>query len=87
MKRFEKVVQALARYVVVFGVVLAVACASVIVANAPALIPGKTASPAEVVHLDPVTVTISAHRFDEIRAEAEPATKVVHVYGRGPKEV
>ena len=86
MKKFEKVVRALGRYVVVFGVALAVACASVIVANAPALLPGKTASPAEVVHLDPVTVTISADRFDEIRAEAEPATKVVHIFGGGPKQ-
>ncbi|MGI9025966.1 MAG: hypothetical protein ACR2GP_10360 [Burkholderiaceae bacterium] len=87
MKRFEKVIRTLGRYVVVFGVALAVACASVIVANAPALVPGKTVPPAEVVHLDPVTVTISADRFDEIRAEAEAATKVVHVYGSGPKEV
>ncbi len=87
MKKFEKVIRALGRYVVVFGVALAVACASVIVANAPALLPAKTASPSEVVHLDPITVTISAHRFDEIRAEAEPATKVVHVFGSGAKEV
>ncbi len=87
MKALEKIIHALGRYAVVIGSALAVACVVAIVSSPRAIEPAKAVQPAEVVHLDPVVVTISASRFDAIRADAQPATKVVHIYGSGPKEV
>ncbi len=87
MKALEKIIRALGRYAVVVGSALAVACVVAIVSSPRGIEPAKAVPPAEVVHLDPVTVTISADRFDAIRAEAQPATKVVHVFGGGPKPV
>jgi hypothetical protein len=38
--------------------------------------PTDAARPAEVVHLDPVVVTISSRRFAEIRAELDGPSKL-----------
>lgn len=69
------------------GAVLALVCAVVIVANAPALFPKKAGPQAEVVVLDPVIVTIEADRFDAIRAESQRASMLVRAFGRKPNEV
>jgi hypothetical protein len=85
MKTIERIIHSISRFVFGLGVGLALTSAYVIVASGPDLLGAK--APAEVVRLDPVEVTISAERFKEIRAEAEPPTKVVHVFGKGPQQV
>lgn len=77
MKALTKFTQQLGRAAVHIGAVLALACAVVIVANAPAFAPTKMAQPGEVIRLEPVMVTISAERFDAIRAEADSPLKLV----------
>lgn len=64
-------IQRISRFAFILGIVLAVSSTAVIVHAAPNLL---STTPAEVVRLDPVTVTISAAHFDEIRAEAQSST-------------
>jgi hypothetical protein len=85
MKTIERIIHSISRFVFGLGVGLALTSAYVIVASGPDLLGAKV--PTEVVHLDPVEVKISAERFKEIRAEAEPPTKIVHVFGKGPQQV
>ncbi len=91
MKAHEKLIRIIGRligrFAVGVGSALAVVCVVAIVSSAPALGPTPVVQPAEVIRLDPVIVTIAAERFDAIRAEEDGASRLVHVYGSGPKKV
>lgn len=47
----------------------------------------KIAKPAEVVRLDAVTVTISADRFNAIRAEERSQSILARTFGKKANEV
>ncbi len=87
MKALEKIIHTIGRYAVVIGAALATVCVVVIVSSPRTLDPAKAAPPAEVIRLDPVTVTISADRFYAIQAEEQGSSRLVHVFGGGPKRV
>ena len=69
MKTIERIIHTISRFAFGLGLVLALVCAFVIVTSDHALDSTQVEQPAEVVRLDPVIVTISAERFDAIRAE------------------
>ena len=87
MKAYEKFIHTLGRFAVGIGVALGVACAVVIVSSPPAIERTQAIQPGAMVRLDPVIVTISAQRFDAIRAESRDSTMLAHVFGGGPKQV
>jgi hypothetical protein len=86
MKTKESFVYSVGRFVFGLGIGFALTSAYVIVASGPDLLTGKPAA-SDVIHLDPVVVTISSKRFDEIYAEAELPAKKMHVYGAGALQV
>ncbi len=86
MEKMESFIYSMSRFVFGLGVGLALTSAYVIVTGAPDLMVTRPAG-GDVVLLEPVVVTISAARFDAIRAEAEPAGKTLHLFGKGPQQV
>lgn len=86
MKALEKISHTVGRFAVGIGLGLALVCAYVIVSSAPALDAPPAARPAGVVRLDPVAVTISAERFDAIRAEGRGSSILVRTRERKPNE-
>ena len=86
MKTIERVIHAIGRFAVGLGSVLALVCTFVIVTSDHALGLTEVTQPAEVVRLDPVVVTISAERFDAIRAEAQGPSRLVRTPGRKTNE-
>ena len=82
MKTFARLVGAAGHFVVGFGSGLALVCAFVIVTTDLGESP-KPVRPADIVHLDPVVVTIAADRFDEIRAELDGRPVLVRTPDRG----
>lgn len=86
MKTKESFVHGMGRFVFGLGIGFALTSVYVIVASGPDLLTGKPAA-SDVIHLDPVVVTISSKRFDEIHAEAELPAQKAHVYGAGALQV
>jgi hypothetical protein len=85
-ERIERFVAGAGRFVFGLGIGVALTSVYVIVSSAPDLLSGRP-TPADIVRLDPVVVTISAERFAEIHAEADVPAKPAHVYGAGPRQV
>jgi len=78
MRTIDHLLRGLGRFVFGLGAGLALTAALVIVANGPAL-EAKDVKPSDVIRLDPVTVTITAERFDALRGEdGLPPTAVAH---------
>jgi hypothetical protein len=86
MERMESFIHGIGRFVFGLGVGLALTSVYVIVTSAPDLMATRTGA-GDVVLLEPVVVTISAARFDAIRTEAAPASRPVHLFGRGPQQI
>jgi hypothetical protein len=86
MKTKESLISNISRFVFGLGIGLALTSAYVIVTSTPELLTGKPVA-ADIVRLDPVTVTISSKAFDEIHAEADVPTKRAHVFGAGALQV
>jgi hypothetical protein len=86
MKTKESFVYSMGRFVFGLGIGFALTSVYVIVASGPDLLSGKPAA-SDVIHLDPVVVTISSKRFDEIYAEADLPAQKVHLYGAGARQV
>ena len=63
------------RLFVLLATALAISSAITIARHAPALLAQNAPAATEVVRLEPVTVSISAARFDAIRAEETAATR------------
>ncbi len=84
MNIVERLATVVARFVVGFGIGLALVCAVVIVTTRPALEPATVARPVEVIRLDPVSVTISAERFQAIRAQMIVDSLLVQTRGEAP---
>ena len=82
MKAFERLIGTVGHFVVGFGSGLALVCAFVIVTTDLGEEP-KVVHPADIVHLDPVVVTISADRFAEIRSELDGRPVLVRTPDRG----
>ena len=82
MKAFERLIRTVGHFVVGFGSGLALVCAFVIVTTDLGESP-KAVRPADIVHLDPVVVTISADRFAEIRAQLDGVPVLVRLPDRG----
>jgi hypothetical protein len=86
MESMERFIYSMSRFVFGLGIGLALTSAWVIVTTGGDLLLGRPVA-AEVVRLDPVEVTISAERYDAIRADADVVRRAVHVYGGGPQQV
>jgi hypothetical protein len=85
-RRIERFVAGAGRFVFGLGIGFALTSVYVIVSSAPDLLSGRP-TPADVIRLDPVVVTISAERFAELHGEADAPLKATHVYGGGPRQV
>ena len=79
MTLIDRIIHTAGRFAFGFGTALALVCAFVIVAIDPRLDGSTAAAPAEVVRLDPVVVTISADRYDELQAALREPSAVVRV--------
>jgi hypothetical protein len=86
MKTKESFVYSMGRFVFGLGIGFALTSVYVIVASGPDLLTGKPAA-SDVIHLDPVVVTIAGRRFDEIYAGAQLPPQKAHVYGAGALQV
>lgn len=82
MKTFTRLVGTAGHFVVGFGSGLALVCAFVIVTTDLGESP-KPVRPADIVHLDPIVVTIAADRFDAIRAELDGGPVLVRTPDQG----
>jgi hypothetical protein len=85
MRTKDRLISDVGRFVFGLCIGLALTSAYVVVTSAPDLL-GQPVD-AEVVRLDPVVVTISAKRFDEVHAEADVPAPKMHVYGAGAPQV
>ena len=86
MKAMEGFLYSMSRFVFGLGIGLALTSVYVIVTSTPDLLVTRTGA-GDVIVLEPVVVTISAARFDAIRTEAEPASRTVHLYGKGAQQI
>jgi len=82
MKAFERLIRTVGHFVAGFGAGLALVCAFVIVTTDLGETP-KPVRPEDIVHLDPVVVTISADRFAQIQAELHGAPVLVRTPNQG----
>jgi hypothetical protein len=85
MKTIETIFYVVGRFAVGFGSGLALVCAFVIVTTDIGLGTPKAVQPAEVVHLDPVVVTISSERYEAMRQEAQGVPVLVETPDRGAR--
>jgi hypothetical protein len=85
MKAFEQFIRSAGRFAVGFGSGLALVCAFVIVTTDLGDQP-KVVRPADIVHLDPVVVTISADRFAELQAQIHGVPVLVRTLEHGLTE-
>ena len=85
MKAFERFIGSAGRFAVGFGSGLALVCAFVIVTTDLGDAP-KAVRPEDIVHLDPVVVTISADRFAELRAQMSGVPVLVRTREHGLAE-
>ena len=83
MRIIERVIETVGRFVVGLCIGLALVCAFVIVTTDPRLDVPATAAAVEVIRLDPVVVTISADRYDELQAASRAPSAIVRIAEHG----